>query len=143
MITDLKRPYAAGTAISAYRFVKPGVDDDTAVVATAATDLIIGASEHFDVASGDMFDVFLGDIGKVKLGTGGTAAIVAANAANVASSAADATTRAVQQSQTVLADIMAAVKYTISDEGAAQREADTANTTRLVAAVTAPQRIAV
>ena len=71
MITDLKRPYAAGTAISAYRFVKPGVDDDTAVVATAATDLIIGTSEHFDVASGDMFDVFLGDIGKVKLGTGG------------------------------------------------------------------------
>ena len=71
MVTNTKKAFIAGAAVPAYRLVKFGADDDTALVAAAATDLIIGTSEAFDVASGDGFDVFISDIGKVKLGTGG------------------------------------------------------------------------
>lgn len=71
MITELKLPYNAGAAIPAYRIVKPGVDDDTVVVGAAATDLLIGVSEYFDVAIGQRLDVFMGDVFKVKLGAGG------------------------------------------------------------------------
>ena len=68
MVTDLKKAFLAGAAVGKYRFVKFGADDDTAIVAAAATDKIIGSSESHDVASGDTFDVFMGEIGKVICG---------------------------------------------------------------------------
>ncbi len=68
MVTGTKKAFVAGAAVGKNRFVKFGADDDTAIVAAAATDLIIGNSETHDVTSGDTFDVFMGDIGKVVLG---------------------------------------------------------------------------
>lgn len=72
-----------------------------------------------------------------------SAATAATAAAAAASAAADATAAAVKDAKTVLANIMATVNHTIGDEAAAQRQADYANTTRIVDAVSTPSRIAV
>ena len=69
MITDTKWPFIAGTAIPKYTLVKFGADDDTAVLATAATDKIIGVcGEQVDVVSGDRFEAVVADVARVVLG---------------------------------------------------------------------------
>lgn len=68
----LKKAFVAGGAIAVNRLVKFGADDNTVVVATAATDPVIGVSDDaHDAATGDRCDVFLCGIADVKLGVGG------------------------------------------------------------------------
>jgi hypothetical protein len=68
----LKKNLVAGAAIAANRFVKFGVDDNTVVVAAAATDMIVGVSEEtFDAATGERIDITKFGMQYVKLGAGG------------------------------------------------------------------------
>ncbi|MCO6436540.1 MAG: DUF2190 family protein [Phycisphaerae bacterium] len=63
----LRRSFVAGGAIAEGAIVKFGSDDDSVVVATAATDLLIGVASH-DAASGERVEVDLVGITYVKLG---------------------------------------------------------------------------
>ena len=64
----LIKNFGAGGAIPARRFVKFGADDDTVVLATSATDSVIGVSLELDSVSGDRVDVTLGDLAEVTIG---------------------------------------------------------------------------
>lgn len=65
----LCKTFTAGSDISANgRFVKFGTDDQTVVVATAASDAIIGVSDVPAVASGERVDVFMNGIATITYG---------------------------------------------------------------------------
>ncbi|MCK9372583.1 MAG: hypothetical protein M0P91_05255 [Sulfuricurvum sp.] len=64
---DLIKNYVAGGDIPAYRIVKFGADDNTVVLATAATDYIIGVSDLGGV-TGDRLDIVMDDIAEVEFG---------------------------------------------------------------------------
>lgn len=67
MTTEFKS-LVAQAAVAAYLIVKPGTADMTAVVATAATDLLLGTADSLDKDSGEMVDLDLRPIAEVKLG---------------------------------------------------------------------------
>jgi hypothetical protein len=62
------RGMVAEAAVPAYRFVKPGATDGSAVLAVASTDFIVGASEGIDSAIGEMCDVIVVGVVEVQLG---------------------------------------------------------------------------
>jgi hypothetical protein len=65
----LCKTFTAGSDIGANgRFVKFGSDDQTVVVATAASDPIIGVSDVLAVASGERVDVFMNGIATITYG---------------------------------------------------------------------------
>lgn len=81
--------YLAQAAVDPHLIVKHGTADGTCALATAATDLLIGASDSLAKAIGEMVDVHVGDIGEVRAG----GAVVRGNALTAnASSKAIATT---------------------------------------------------
>lgn len=64
----LIKSFRAGGAIGPRRFVKFGAADDTVVLATAATDAVIGVTGELGAAQGEQVDVHLTDIAEVVLG---------------------------------------------------------------------------
>jgi len=85
--------YKAEAAIAGGLIVKHGTADGTCALATAATDLLIGATEaapNTDRAIGEMAEVHVGEFGEVRLGAGVTRG--AALTANAASKAITTTT---------------------------------------------------
>lgn len=86
----MTKQFVAGGAITAGAIVMFGADDDTVVVATAATDLLMGVALH-PAASGERVDVQLTGVAKVKSGgsiTRGGAVTSGAAGVGVALSAA-------------------------------------------------------
>jgi hypothetical protein len=65
--TGIVKNFVAGGTITAGAIVMFGADDDTVVVGTAATDLLIGVALHA-AASGERVDVQMSGIGEVKTG---------------------------------------------------------------------------
>lgn len=61
------RSYTAEGAIPAYSVVKPGASGGV-VIATAATDKLIGTSDELAKSTGEMADIALGPLPKVRLG---------------------------------------------------------------------------
>lgn len=68
MNRTLVKRYNAGGAISKYRIVKFGADDDTVVQGAAATDSLIGVACDLDVTTGEQVDVVHGGISDVTFG---------------------------------------------------------------------------
>lgn len=83
------KTYLAAGVIPAYSIVKFGADDNTVVVATAATDLVIGISDNLDAIQGERVDIKLIGIAEVKFG--GTVAKGAPITANASGQAVAAT----------------------------------------------------
>ena len=90
IISDFRTRIAEG-AILAHSIVKPGAAAMGVVVATAATDKLLGTSDELAHVTGEAVDVNVSPIGKVVLG--GTVAVGDALTSN-ASGAAIATTTA-------------------------------------------------
>lgn len=63
----LRKSFVAGGVIPEGAIVMFGADDDTVVVGTAATDLLIGVASH-TAASGERVEIDLAGITYVKLG---------------------------------------------------------------------------
>lgn len=83
------QPYSAEAAISKYRVVKKGAANGGALVATAATEVLMGVSTDVDTDSGDIVDVVM--LGPALVVAGGTiteGALLTAGAAGVAVAAA-------------------------------------------------------
>jgi len=77
----LIKTFTASGAISARSLVKFGAADNLVVVATAATDAIIGASGELDAADGEPVDICLSGLAEVRYGgnvTRGTSLLTAA-----------------------------------------------------------------
>lgn len=64
----LTKNFLAGGTIPAYSLVKFGADDNTVVVAAAATDAIIGVTTSLAAASGERVDVIVCGVAEVVLG---------------------------------------------------------------------------
>lgn len=62
------RGYKAQGTVGARRIVKHGSADQTCVIATAATDKLIGTSDSLDKVAGEVVDVDQRRIGEVVLG---------------------------------------------------------------------------
>lgn len=62
------RSYAAQAAVEAFRIIKPGAADQSAIKAAAATDFLMGTSDSLDKATGEMVDVYASPMGEVRLG---------------------------------------------------------------------------
>jgi hypothetical protein len=70
----LIKPAVPGAAISPYRVCKWGGADNTAIQATASTDILIGVSNELGAASGDAaVDLVRIGVAEVELGAGGIA----------------------------------------------------------------------
>lgn len=90
MTTEFKSLKAVG-AVGANLILKPGAADFTAVVATSATDLLIGSADGLDKADGEMVDLDVRPVAEVKLGAAVTRGQkLTANAAGKAVAAAPA-----------------------------------------------------
>lgn len=87
----LTKSFTAGGAIPAYSWVKFGADDRTVVVATAATDLIIGCTTSLPADSGERVDVIAAGIAEVLLAGNVTrGALVTSNASGAGVAASPA-----------------------------------------------------
>lgn len=83
--------FIAGTAIPANRIVKPGATDKHVVLATAATDAMLGVSDNLSVAVNERIDVERIGISTVEAGAAITrGAFVTADATGRAITAAPA-----------------------------------------------------
>ena len=82
--------YQAQGAVDKHLIVKHGTADGTCVLATAATDALLGAADSLPKVTGEMVDVHIGEIGEVRLGAAVTRG--AALTANAASKAISTTT---------------------------------------------------
>lgn len=60
--------YAAGGAVTKYRIIKHGADDDTVLQAAAATDALMGVTPLLDIATGERIDVVEHGIAEVEFG---------------------------------------------------------------------------
>ncbi len=90
MTTEFKSLKAQG-AVGKFLILKPGTADFTAVVASAATDLLIGTADGLDKADGEMVDMDVRPVAEVKLGAAVTRGQrLTANAAGKAIAAAPA-----------------------------------------------------
>ncbi|WP_263418678.1 capsid cement protein [Terriglobus albidus] len=61
-------PKTATASVGKYRIVKPGTNNGEAVLASAATDKIVGVSDNLDVVSGDRYDVVVAGYAPVTYG---------------------------------------------------------------------------
>ena len=68
MNKEFVKSYRTGGIVPPNRYVKFGTEDYTVVVATAATDAIVGVSDDLGAGSGEVCDVIRGGIAKVKFG---------------------------------------------------------------------------
>lgn len=85
----LTKNFLAGGTIPAYSLVKFGADDNTVVVAAAATDAIIGVTTSLPAASGERVDVILCGVAEVILaGTVTRGGLLTSNASGAAVAAA-------------------------------------------------------
>jgi hypothetical protein len=90
MTTEFKSLTAQG-AIGAFLICKPGTADNTVVLATSSTDLLIGTSDSLDKVAGELVDLDMDAIAEVKLGAAVTrGALLTANATGQAVTAAPA-----------------------------------------------------
>ena len=64
----LTKTFKAGGALTKYRIVKFGSDDDSVVQATAATDALMGVVAELDVSSGERGDIHLAGVAQVVYG---------------------------------------------------------------------------
>ena len=58
----------AGAAVAAFAVIKPGAADGSCLPATAATDLLLGASDGLDKDTGELVDAPSAGVGEVRLG---------------------------------------------------------------------------
>jgi len=64
----LTKSFVAGAAITKYRIVKFGADDDTVVQGAAATDSLIGVADALGAESGRRVDVIMAGAADVEYG---------------------------------------------------------------------------
>lgn len=87
--SDFRGRVAEG-AVAAYSIVKTGTAAGSCIVATAATDKLLGTSDELDHVTGEMVDIAVGPVPKVRLG--GTVAVGDALTSNGTGAAITTTT---------------------------------------------------
>lgn len=60
--------YKAEATVEAYRILKPGSADNTAIKGAAATDFLLGTSDSLDKATGEYVDMDVRERSEVRLG---------------------------------------------------------------------------